>query len=269
MTELITAMNKVFADTSLGRKDSAKAAMCDKFIGFGTPDSSTHRYMKSAGVLANCGSYFFGDYVFVSINGKRLGAIPYSDERYMREIKLAMYVGATIVADKAGTGRGCRNSSHNNDGEGAFARFLADNDYFEINGDGIWRPKIVDIWFKSDFNCLSNLAERRFRDQDGRKYVSVEHAYQTWKSGNFDEVCFNVNWKPGAKHAGNFKANIVGNKNIVLMKALMDASFKQNPDIRDILVKSQGIVFTHNKDGGIWRNKFPEILSELRLKYLQ
>ena len=44
-----------------------------------------------------------------------------------------------------------------------------------------------NIWSGSGQNAdLSNLALRPFQDKEGRGYQTVEHAYQTLKSGTFD-----------------------------------------------------------------------------------
>lgn len=268
MSLLSFAMSGVFRNNALGTKDAVKAALCSKFIGFGAKDSSTNRYRIAAAGQANCGFYLFEDVVFVSVNGKRSGAIDINDERYQRELKAAINVGATIVADKAGSGKGCRDSKHNRLGEGMLANFLIRNSYMDTDGNGIWKPLIFDIWFRDTNNCLSNLARRQFVDHNGASYISVEHAYQVWKSGIYDEHCYHKEWKAGSKFVGGFKANIEGNRNIQLMKALMRASFVQNPESKQILMDTGSMVFTHNHDRGIWKTTFPKLLHDLRAEFL-
>lgn len=121
----------------------------------------------------------------------------------------------------------------------------------------------MNIWYGTNENAwLSNLAERRFKDTSGKEYVSVEHAYQTWKGGKFNEYVYLKPWKPGSKFVGRFtkKAN---NWNIQLMETLILTSFKQNSELwkKLCLTNEQ---FTHVQDNGIWRREFPRILEEVR-----
>ena len=125
----------------------------------------------------------------------------------------------------------------------------------------------MNIWYGTNENAwLSNLAERRFKDGAGREYVSVEHAYQTWKSGNFCPIIYRKPWKAGKKYVGNY-AKTANNWNIQLMESLILASFKQNPGLWGALCLTDG-GFTHNQDRGIWKHEFPRILEEVRLKGL-
>ena len=124
----------------------------------------------------------------------------------------------------------------------------------------------MNIWYGTGENAwLSNLAERPFKDKFGRDYVSVEHAYQSWKSGSFDEVTYKKPWKAGSKFIGRGGTRTLDGWNLWLMRLIMRASFEQNPAIYDSLKKvySEGNVFTHNQDRGIWREEFPKILREL------
>ena len=80
---------------------------------------------------------------------------------------------------------------------------------------------------------LSNLYKRPFtmtrKSGEKIKFESVEHAYQTLKSGTFDDITFsNPKWKQGGvKIRGRFKAD--SKTNVALMRKLMAQSFKQNP----------------------------------------
>ena len=77
---------------------------------------------------------------------------------------------------------------------------------------------------------LSNLAERRFT-WNGKDYGSVEHAYQSNKSGSFDEKTYDAYIK-----AGGYGKKIRGKNarpdfdNLQLMKDLVVESFRQNPE---------------------------------------
>ena len=57
----------------------------------------------------------------------------------------------------------------------------------------------VNVWYATgEMAWLSNLAYRPFTVAD-KRYMSVEHAYQTWKSGQFDRIVYNKPWREGAK----------------------------------------------------------------------
>ena len=125
----------------------------------------------------------------------------------------------------------------------------------------------MNIWYGSRENDkLSNLSFRPFLDKDGRGYVSVEHAYQSWKSGRFDRITYDMPWKRGSKFVGKLGVKTKGNWNLRLMKALIKASFLDERNFVDlsILIDSYPKVLTHTQDKGIWRTEFPKILMEIR-----
>jgi len=120
----------------------------------------------------------------------------------------------------------------------------------------------VNVWYGTAENAeLSNLAFRPFVDKKDRYYISVEHAYQTWKSGSFDNVYYKP-WKAGSKFIGKKRANF--NSNIELMYKIMKLSFENNPIALAKLVDTLDVEITHLQDRGIWRNKFPELLMKVR-----
>ena len=93
---------------------------------------------------------------------------------------------------------------------------------------------------------LSNLAPRKFTYQ-GKEYGSVEHAYQTLKSGAFDQTTYDAYVKAGGygtKIRG--KAVTQGFDNLQLIKDLVVESFKQNSNSEAAkkLLKYEN--FTHN-----------------------
>lgn len=121
----------------------------------------------------------------------------------------------------------------------------------------------LNIWHGSGQNAhLSNLAERKFT-YEGRNYRSVEHAYQSNKSGKFDDAAYR-----GGFHApmvvGGMGTKIAENWNIGLMKNLMLESFKQNPSAAKRLLETGDAKFTHVQDRGVWRETFPRLLHEVR-----
>lgn len=116
----------------------------------------------------------------------------------------------------------------------------------------------MNIWYSTGENAwLSNLARRPFMDTTGRTYVSVEHAYQTWKSGKFDNV-YHKPWRDGSKYVGKLKVN--RNTNFELMCKLIERSFRANPVERGKLFELGDVQFTHNQGCKYWREMFPSAL---------
>ena len=149
----------------------------------------------------------------------------------------------------------------------------------ELRSPRYWRPDIyemfaplaaikalapLNIWYGASENAvLSNLAARPFKDKNGRAYVSVEHAYQTWKSGAFDEATFAREWRAGVKHQGR-PARVSNGWNIDLMRLLIRVSFEANPNAAASLIATGAAPLTHLQDRGVWREAFPTILMRLR-----
>lgn len=124
---------------------------------------------------------------------------------------------------------------------------------------------MINVWYGTNENKeLSNLFESRFEDRKGRKYVSVEHAYQTWKSGSFDEV-YHKPWRCGSKFIGRKKADF--NNNIEIMEKIMRQRFISNPEHMDILLATGTDEITHTQDRGVWRKEFPRLLMKLREEF--
>ena len=120
----------------------------------------------------------------------------------------------------------------------------------------------MNIWFGTGENYqLSNLSHRPFCDKNGLQYQSVEHAYQTWKSGKFDPVYYKP-WKHGSKYVGKQRANF--STNMDLMYRIIKASFVQNPEATRLLVNTGTVELTHNQDRGVWKEQFPAILMRVR-----
>jgi len=136
------------------------------------------------------------------------------------------------------------------------------------------QQKAIDIWHGNGHNTsigpdvqLSNLAHRPFSIRNPRldkvlSYYSVEHAYQTYKSGKFDEAIYNnPAWKQGkiVKGAKTNKAT-----NYDLMRTLLIKSFQQNPEALETLLNTGNVPFSHSKADGFWKLKFPQLLEEVR-----
>ena len=123
--------------------------------------------------------------------------------------------------------------------------------------------KTINIYYGTGENAiLSNLALRPFKDTNGLEYKSVEHAYQTWKSGAFDEITYNKDWGEGIKHTGLFKAD--KDRNRRLMYKLILKSFDGNEAALKALFETRGYKLTHIQEKGYWKKAFPEILMDIR-----
>ena len=111
---------------------------------------------------------------------------------------------------------------------------------------------VINIYWGSpetstNTRVLSNLAPRKFRYQ-GREYGSVEHAYQSNKSGTFDQVTYDKYVKAGGfgtKIRG--KAVTKGFDNLQLMRDLVVESFKQNPNQAALLLNYSDFTHTTNE----------------------
>lgn len=111
-------------------KDLKKAQRANKFIGRGSAPSSTNKYMKAAGDLANCGEYEYRDNVFVSAEGNRTGRVEVDYE----ELGKAVAARATFITDDFKD----RNRPYNV-GERNVVNFLIKHGYMEIT-PGMWKP---------------------------------------------------------------------------------------------------------------------------------
>lgn len=113
------------------------------------------------------------------------------------------------------------------------------------------KPVINIYWGSAESSTntrvLSNLAPRKF-NYDGKEYGSVEHAYQTLKSGSFDQVTYDKYVTAGGygtKIRG--KAVTSGFDNLQLMRDLVVESFKQNPEQAKLLLNYSDFTHTTNE----------------------
>jgi len=127
----------------------------------------------------------------------------------------------------------------------------------------------VNVWYRTDENyVLSNLAWRPVQAWFlGQKlYFSVEHAYQSWKSGQFDSITYKKQWGDGKKFRGR-RAKTEGNWNLNLMYKIMERSFIQNPRALEVLLATGDETITHRQGTGVWKVKFPLYLMKIRDKH--
>ena len=134
-------------------------------------------------------------------------------------------------------------------------------------------PQTLNIWAGTNENTLlSNLAPSLLVI-DGFSYESVEHAYQTLKSGKINAKAYS--W--AEKNRAAFKAGqkvqsdrVLGladiSKNILLMEKLLKERYQQDTSFRQALDATRGKILTHEQDQGIWRIEFPKILTRIRDK---
>jgi len=125
--------------------------------------------------------------------------------------------------------------------------------------------EVVNVWYSSGENGeLSNLARRPFMYQ-GKEFASVEHAYQSLKSGSFNEKAYNrPNDFVGKKKNAPRITMTEDNWNLKLMKSLMLESFKGNPEASQKLLATGSATITHKQGDAIWAEHFPRIIMEVR-----
>ena len=116
----------------------------------------------------------------------------------------------------------------------------------------------------NEFAKLSNPMTPSF-EYEGRKYRSVEHAYQSLKSGQFDETAYRAFLNaPNSKRPSQGTMGTDKDNSISLMKKLYKEMLNQNPEQVDLLLKTGNANLTHLQDKTIWKNEFPKMLMELR-----
>ena len=134
-------------------------------------------------------------------------------------------------------------------------------------------PQTLNIWAGTNENTLlSNLAPSLLVI-DGFSYESVEHAYQTLKSGKMNAKAYSWAEKNRAAFKTGQKVQsdrVLGpadtSKNILLMEKLLKERYQQDTSFRQALDATRGKVLTHEQDPGIWRIEFPKILTRIRDK---
>jgi len=123
--------------TSFVEKDRAKFQCCTKLIARGSPRSSSHAYAKSAGALANTGTYIVGDVVGISAEGRRAGRIDPDWTELHKAIQASVSMFVTDSAQQ-------RNTPYNI-GEQQVTAFLQKNGYVDKNGMGHWTRLTLEL----------------------------------------------------------------------------------------------------------------------------
>lgn len=104
------------------------------------------------------------------------------------------------------------------------------------------------------------------------KFVSVEHAYQTLKHNDFSKPMsewtpakvYKANWNNAIKIRSELKENRENGSNLKIMKYLLEERVKQDSKFKKLLKETGNATLTHIKDNTIWKDKFPELLMEIR-----
>ena len=124
-------------------------------------------------------------------------------------------------------------------------------------------PPVNIYWGSKESPHLSNLAPRPFV-HDGVRYRSVEHAYQSLKSGTLDEATYkNPRWNKAGGRIRGPEAKLKPAEIDALMETLIRESFEQNPVALKRLLETVGSPLTH-KQGRDWADRFPKILMKVR-----
>lgn len=114
-------------------KDQVKANYATRFIGFGPANSSTDKYRKAFGELANQ-DYDPEDQIMISVPGTGRSGQAENINQIKTEILKAMQAGVKVfIADNETTA----NSAHNKTGEGVIRQYLLDNQFIYHEKDGI------------------------------------------------------------------------------------------------------------------------------------
>ncbi|QXN70452.1 putative toprim domain-containing protein [Bacillus phage vB_BspM_AgentSmith] len=135
--------------------------------------------------------------------------------------------------------------------------------------DGHLQEIPVNIYMGTNENPnLSNLAPRKFKDKTSKLvFFSVEHAYQSLKSGSLDQETYDK-YQEGKSYKipGTLGTLTNSGWNLKLMESLIMQSFEQNKEAREELLATGTRELTHTQEKGIWKKEFPRILMEVRDK---
>jgi len=132
----------------------------------------------------------------------------------------------------------------------------------------------IDIWAGNNTNTwLSNFAKRPFTSPEGRRYISAEHAYQSNKTGTFNQkVWEHSNWREDVavgENAGRFRGTgKAHSKHLNLLENVVRASFEANPEEKQALIDTGNAELTHKQSPNpFWTREFPKILTKVRAEF--
>lgn len=119
---------------------------------------------------------------------------------------------------------------------------------------------------KGEGTILSNFAETPFMFR-GRQYLTAEGAYQAYKSGKHVPGFEKIKGTTAKRKGASLTVDTKNNKNIDLMREILREKYEQVPQFRQA-VENAGVI-THSVGDKFWRDKFPELLEELKTPYAQ
>ncbi len=106
---------------------------------------------------------------------------------------------------------------------------------------------------------LSNFYEKLFTFK-GKTFKTAEGAYQAFKSGKYVDGFNDLTGIQAKRKGASIRVNT--KSNIQLMHDILKAKYEQVPEFKEALDKSG--VITHPVQDKFWKDKFPELLNELK-----
>jgi hypothetical protein len=162
------------ASNSMQRKDANKFKNANKLIAFGNSGSSTSWYASTNTESTNVGEYTSDDTVAVSLNGGKRADKTENYNKALEEVKKAVSVGATIVADN----KYDREREYNKETEGELARVLSEELGYEekVDGSGVWTkiPKTTIVSSKFSEAKTEDELKSILKDIDTKEYSKEE-----------------------------------------------------------------------------------------------
>lgn len=175
----IAEVNKGTSAEKHTAKEVIKAKMANRYIGKGSVNSSTDRYMKVYGDKANMTEYTADDVVWVSSNGKRNGRIdPLGPNGIKTELDNAIEAGATIVMDtEAHIGK----TGGYNIGEKALEEYMLTKEYARdsSSGAGVWTRQNTASKVDKANNVKFTTLEEEFEHLDNKNTIKGKVAQKS------------------------------------------------------------------------------------------
>lgn len=133
------------------------------------------------------------------------------------------------------------------------SKTLGQTDYNNVKGENISSKG-------SDFaKLLTNYGNDVEVEYRGKKFRNAEHAYQTWKSGEFDEVAYNSKAK---KPRGSKEANTTDvdgqSVNYHIMEEILTEKLKQHPELVKGISERGGAAYLYNSTHDVVGDKYWE-----------
>lgn len=146
---------------------------------------------------------------------------------------------------------------------------------FNNNGENLPIINVGNVNFKNKHEHESVLSGIMYLPSGltykGEEFVTIEHAYQTWKSGKFDKVAYNIknkNSNTPAKPLGVLKTDTENRANIKLKIDIVRTAFLQNASLLKEIVKNDYFKnyeirndrAADKTDNDFWDKNYPNVL---------